>query len=161
MFAVTAHKGVKRKGDGRPYILHPTAVMHRIYDNKPSKNMYLLMACAVLHDTVEDCPDITHNVLEARFGPDVAKIVSELTNDKHKMAELGKSNYMLLKMNTMSSYALCLKLCDILENVLDVRNAPKKLVTDTHTRARYILKNLDRPLTKTHKRLIKQIKQAL
>lgn len=161
MFAVTAHKGCKRKGDGRPYILHPTAVMHRIYDNKPSKNTFLLMTAAILHDTVEDCPEVTIDVIKEKFGTAVSNIVAELTNDKHKMKELGKSNYMLLKMNVMSSYALCIKLCDILENVMDVRNAPEKLVKETHARARYIIKHLDRDLTKTHKRLIKQIKAAI
>ncbi len=161
MFAVTAHKGIKRKGDGRPYILHPTAVMHRIYDNKPSKNTFLLMTAAILHDTVEDCEGVTIEVITEKFGTAVAGIVAELTNDKHKIKEIGKGNYMVHKLNTISSYALCIKLCDILENVLDVRGASKSLIDDTHKRTRFVLKHLDRPLTKTHKRLIKQIKAAI
>ena len=59
--AVEAHAGQVDKA-GRPYILHPLAVMfaaERAYNVQPSLIVYLeeFMAAAVLHDVPEDNPE--------------------------------------------------------------------------------------------------------
>jgi guanosine-3',5'-bis(diphosphate) 3'-pyrophosphohydrolase len=47
----------------------------------PDPDPALIMA-AFLHDTIEDV-DVTAEELEQRFGPDVAGLVLEVTDDKH------------------------------------------------------------------------------
>jgi (p)ppGpp synthase/HD superfamily hydrolase len=160
LFAVKAHEGQKRKGDKRPYIMHPLSVMWRIYHNKKSANMYLLAAAAILHDTVEDC-GITIEQIAKEFGHHVAALVAELTLDKAQYTLIGKKEYLLQEMNKMSSYALAIKLCDRLDNVSDLKSTKKDFVIKYVEETEYILNNLNRTLSATHKRLIRQIHTQL
>lgn len=57
--ATDAHCGAYDKG-GSPYILHPLKVMH--YTKSADEE---IMAIAVLHDTVEDCKEVTYFGLRA------------------------------------------------------------------------------------------------
>lgn len=74
------HAGQKRKGDAEtPYIVHPieTAMIvtkHTSYE--PA------VIAAVLHDTIEDC-GYSVDVIAKEFGPEVADLVSLLTDDKN------------------------------------------------------------------------------
>ena len=54
-FAKEKHKGQKRD-DGQEYITHPIRVAKIIYDYKAkySSNKEVLIAAALLHDTLED-----------------------------------------------------------------------------------------------------------
>jgi (p)ppGpp synthase/HD superfamily hydrolase len=77
IFATRAHNGQTRKYTGEPYITHPLAVMHTLYDlgiTDPA-----MLTAAVLHDTVEDTP-ITLQEIERRFGPLVSQMVYDLTD---------------------------------------------------------------------------------
>jgi (p)ppGpp synthase/HD superfamily hydrolase len=157
IFAVNAHKGVRRKGDKRPYIMHPMSVMWRIFNNKQSDNMYLLAAAAILHDTVEDVEWVTHELIYQEFGPHVAALVQELTLDKSKYETMGKKEYLLHEMNQMSSYALAIKLCDRLDNVTDMKAMGPTFITKYSEETEYILNGLNRKLTPTHRKLIRQL----
>lgn len=92
-FAVEKHKGVKRKGDGRPYILHPMSVLITLLAVKQSKNSFLLATAAILHDVVEDC-GVTLEEIAKEFGHSVAALVGELTNDLEQIKILGKTSYL-------------------------------------------------------------------
>lgn len=72
MFAIEAHKGQVRKFDGTPYIRHPLAVMGMMteFTDDPA-----VLSAAVLHDTVEDCEDITLEIIHENFGEIVAGYV--------------------------------------------------------------------------------------
>lgn len=77
VFAAMAHAGQRRKYTDDPYIYHPLEVrsilvQHGILDEAT-------LVGAVLHDTVEDCPGVTHATIERRFGPEVGAIVFDLT----------------------------------------------------------------------------------
>ena len=74
-FAVEKHKSGLRKGTKMPYIVHPLEVMHNLMLMGADKN---LMAAGVLHDTVEDT-DATLEEIDAKFGDDVAALVSSHT----------------------------------------------------------------------------------
>lgn len=156
IFAITAHKGQVRKGNGRPYILHPISVMSRIFANKESKNMYMLACAAILHDCIEDT-EVTLEDIIKEFGPQVAAIVDELTLDKSQYEAIGKKEYLAQELNIMSSYALAIKLCDRLENVCDMKDMDEKFQQYYTKQTRYILSKLNRHLSETHKNLIKQI----
>lgn len=73
--AVDAHKNMRRKS-GEPYILHPIAVATICVEEIGLGVRSTI--CALLHDTVEDT-DITLEVIEREFGPEIAKIVDGLT----------------------------------------------------------------------------------
>lgn len=161
-FAAKKHKGQKRKGNNAPYILHPIRVMSHLYYAKlGTKNLILLMICCVLHDVVEDC-DVTIKEIAKLFGYKVASIVEELTSDKKECDIQGKTKYLSNKMFNMSSYALCIKLADRLDNISD--SPAQKTLKETELILSYLENGTDgvgRKLTNTHKFLINLIREKL
>jgi (p)ppGpp synthase/HD superfamily hydrolase len=161
LFATMKHQDQFRKGDGKPYILHPISVLLTLDRLKKSKNKFLLATAAVLHDVVEDC-NVTVQEIADKFGYSVASIVEELTSDKEKIDSMGKKEYLLDKMLVMSSYALCIKLCDRLDNVSDLESMNDEFKQRTITETQFILDGLSsRKLTSTHKKIIKKIQKVL
>jgi (p)ppGpp synthase/HD superfamily hydrolase len=162
IFAVKKHAGQKRKGNGIPYIMHPIRVMNSLYDIKKSSNINLLLACSILHDTVEDCK-VKIEEIARKFGYQVASIVQELTSDKSQSEKIGKGEYLLQKMLKMSSYALCIKLCDRLDNVKDSESMTTEFRHKYFGQTLFILAGLKtkRKLTATHKALIHQILETI
>ena len=160
-FATKVHYNQKRR-DNTPYISHPIRVAENVRKYINSNNKDNLIICAYLHDTLED-GDITYNDIVDRFGIKIANIVLELTNDNVIKNELGKTRYLQLKMNNMSNDALCVKLCDRLDNIKDLVNADKtfqyKYLIETKSIIDYILNN--RKLTDTHLVIIKEIKSEM
>ena len=73
IYAVKAHAGTERRGKGFPYIVHPMEAMEIVATMTPDQE---LLAAAALHDTVEDT-DVTVEDLRAEFGPRVAALVAE------------------------------------------------------------------------------------
>ena len=73
--AVEAHKHMRRKS-GEPYIFHPIAVA-RICAEEMGLGS-LSIACALLHDTVEDT-DITLEDIRVLFGARAERIIDGLT----------------------------------------------------------------------------------
>lgn len=160
--AVEKHKGQYRKGDGRPYILHPLGVVKTLYSVKKSKNMYLLGAAAALHDVVEDC-GVSIEEIADRFGYHVASLVKELTLDKKNYRKMGKKEYVAHCAVNMSSYALTLKLCDRLDNVSDLEATDVDFTVDYIKQTNYLIEALElgRDLTRTQKKLVKMIKKEI
>jgi len=78
------------------------------------------MTAALLHDTVEDCEDVSLQEIAEKFGYYVAALVDELTSDEKEIKKLGKTEYLKNKMAKMSSYGLVIKLSDRLDNVKDL-----------------------------------------
>ena len=81
LFAIEAHKGQRRKFDNTPYIRHPLSVCGILTEltTEPAA-----LAAAVLHDTVEDCADITLEIIHERFGEVVAGYVFYATEKSTK-----------------------------------------------------------------------------
>ncbi|MFX8688973.1 HD domain-containing protein, partial [Acinetobacter baumannii] len=74
------HRDQRRKGvEATPYINHPIRVARILVDAGIEDD--IILAAAILHDTVEDT-ETTLDELSARFGPEVAAIVAEMTDDK-------------------------------------------------------------------------------
>lgn len=79
-FAAKAHAGMKRKGNGLPYILHPfeaASIVGTMTDDCE------VIAAAMLHDVVEDTP-FTLSDIEARFGSRVAALVGAESENKRE-----------------------------------------------------------------------------
>ncbi len=75
-FATERHAGQVRKGTSLPYIVHPLEVaahLARAYPDRPA-----LVTAGLLHDTLEDTAT-TREEIEARFGPEVARLVAAVT----------------------------------------------------------------------------------
>lgn len=79
-FAIDAHNGEKRKGDGRLAVLHEleaAAIVASITQDEAT------IAAAALHDTVEDA-GVTIEEIEEKFGKRVAQLVASETENKRR-----------------------------------------------------------------------------
>ena len=74
-FASEAHKGQLRES-GEPYIMHPIAVAKMLFEMSMDENTVI---AGLLHDTVEDNPNITVDIIRSEFGDDVANMVDGVT----------------------------------------------------------------------------------
>ena len=162
-FSAIAHREEVRKGDGRPYILHPFNVMEIIRLVKRSSNPWMLGSACMLHDVVENSNGkITLQDICDHFGFHITALVEELTTDDEECQKVGKPEYLSKKMLGMSSYALAIKLADRLHNVRDMVEMPVSFTQKYKKETLHILNCIqDRKLTKTHKKLIKLINKEL
>ena len=163
-YAILKHKGQYRKNSNMPYYWHVMCVAKNVEDNKKSTNLELLLVAAILHDTYEDCKDVTLEEIAKLFGYKVAALVDELSSDKEEIKKIGKTEYLKQKMAKMSSYALVIKLSDRLDNVKDLDTCSEKF-QNKYARETYDilahLKQCGRKLTKTHLKLMKKIRLSL
>jgi len=77
-FAEKAHSGQMRKS-GEPYFIHPvivSGILAKLMLDAPT------IAAGLLHDTVEDCEDVTLELIEKEFGQEVALLVDGVTKLK-------------------------------------------------------------------------------
>ncbi len=81
-FAKTAHelKDQRRKYTGEPYIAHPVAVASIV---STVVHTEVMLAAALLHDTVEDTPTSLEEI-EREFGAEVSALVYWLTDASRK-----------------------------------------------------------------------------
>ena len=160
-FARDKHEGQVR-ADGSDYIVHPLRVAKIIFENKESKELEVLIAAALLHDVIEDTRTCLVELGE-RFGEMVASLVLEVTSASFAIKLLGKAVYLEQKMNSMTNYALCIKLADRLDNLRDSESLTEerrtKLFTDTRRIMDYLNKN--RTLTASQRRIAQQINELL
>jgi GTP pyrophosphokinase len=159
-FAQDMHKGQIRKGDQKPYAVHPQAV-YAILKSFKAKDRVLLVA-AWLHDTIEDTT-ATYNAIKKKFNKEVADIVKAVSSSKKEILMVGKEVYLLKKMLDMSNHELTLKLADRLHNVTDIMTMPAKSSDKTYNQTVFILNGLKekRNLTKIQKKIIRAIERIL
>jgi (p)ppGpp synthase/HD superfamily hydrolase len=118
-----AHQGQFRKYTGEPYIIHPEAVANIVASVTDDP---VMLAAAWLHDVVEDT-SVTIDMIEAGFGPEIASVVSDVTNitkksDGNRQYRKGVERQHLAG---ASPKAKTVKLADILHNVPDIiKNDP-------------------------------------
>ncbi|HRQ04330.1 MAG TPA: HD domain-containing protein [Nitrosomonas halophila] len=118
-FAADKHKGQMRKDGKTPYIAHPVQVASIL--NREAKVIdHVILLGALLHDTLEDT-DTSFEELKAEFGPEVAKLVQEVTNDPN-LSELDSKTAQIAKQ--WSPRAIKLKIADKTANLRDLVNAP-------------------------------------
>ena len=117
-FAADKHSSQRRKNtDASPYINHPLAVAAVLASEGGVTDVELL-AAALLHDTVEDT-DTSSEELARCFGPAIAGLVAEVTDDK----TLPKSRRKQLQVEhapDKSPAAKQLKIADKICNIRDL-----------------------------------------
>jgi (p)ppGpp synthase/HD superfamily hydrolase len=121
-FAARAHVRQRRKGDAaEPYVNHLSEVALLLTEATGGQDAPLI-AAGWLHDTLEDTAT-EREELEALFGPDVAAIVAEVTDDK----SLKKAERKRMQVETAPSkspQARMLKIADKTSNLLSIALSP-------------------------------------
>ncbi|MDR2838710.1 MAG: HD domain-containing protein [Azonexus sp.] len=121
-FAAHKHRKQRRKDiDGSPYINHPLAVINVLANVGGVTDMTVLCAAA-LHDTVEDTKT-TPEELAAAFGPKIAAIVMEVTDDKSLPKKVRKARQ-IEHAPQLSPSAKLVKLADKISNLRDILDSP-------------------------------------
>ncbi len=123
--AMDAHKDVRRKS-GELYIFHPIAVALIV-----AKEMglgYRSIACALIHDVVEDS-DFTLEDIERIFGDKIAKIIDGLTKisgvfDHNVSLQAENFRKMLLTLSD-DVRVILIKLADRLHNMRTMDSMPR------------------------------------
>jgi guanosine-3',5'-bis(diphosphate) 3'-pyrophosphohydrolase len=164
-FAKEKHKGQRRKFSKEPYFNHVKRVARNIKKYKKSHKSDELVATAFLHDTLENT-NTSYKELEKNFGKLIASLVKELSNEDEKINKFGKKEYLAKKMSNSektSSWALCIKLSDRIDNISDLNKSNSKFREKYVDETEYIIKTLEekRKLTNTQKNLIQDIKKIL
>ncbi len=124
-FAERVHGG-QRRLSGEPYIIHPVyvaSILTEIGIDAPT------IAAGLLHDTVEDCKDVTLDVIRQEFGEEVAMLVDgvtklsqlDFTDREERQAETLRK--MILAMGRDIRVVL-IKLADRLHNMRTLKFQP-------------------------------------
>ncbi|XP_029000594.1 guanosine-3',5'-bis(diphosphate) 3'-pyrophosphohydrolase MESH1 [Betta splendens] len=117
-FAADKHRNQRRKdAEATPYINHPIGVA-RILSHEGGITDINVLQAALLHDTVEDT-DTTPAELESKFGPVVARIVQEVTDDK-SLPKQERKRQQVVHAPHCSREAKLVKLADKLYNLRDL-----------------------------------------
>jgi guanosine-3',5'-bis(diphosphate) 3'-pyrophosphohydrolase len=121
-FAAQKHAKQKRKGAAaEPYINHLIEVAHLVSTATPELDPNLIMA-AFLHDTVEDV-GVTPEDLTEQFGPDVASLVLEVTDDK-SLPKAERKRLQVEHAPKLSVRAQTIKLADKISNLRSILDSP-------------------------------------
>ena len=121
-FAADKHRNQRRKdAEASPYINHPIALANVLANEGGVEDVTVLCA-AVLHDTIEDT-ETTSEEMQAIFGPKVASVVMEVTDDKSLEKSLRKQRQMEHAPH-ISKEAKLVKLADKISNLQDIIASP-------------------------------------
>ena len=121
-FAAERHRSQKRKdAEASPYINHPIQLCEVLTTEAGVDDPVVLMA-ALLHDTVEDTETTYADLLE-QFGPEVADVVMEVTDDTSLPKEQRKQ-HQIENARHISHRARLVKLADKICNVRDIAEHP-------------------------------------
>ena len=124
-FAAEAHQGQTRKYTGDPYMVHPTQVAAMVAAMGDVGEGFECHARAIvaayLHDVVEDT-DVTVDDIRDEFGPEVARLVEELT-DVSKPEDGNRSFRKAMDrehLSKASHVAREIKYADLINNAFDI-----------------------------------------
>jgi len=121
-FAARKHSKQRRKGEAaEPYVNHLAEVARLVAEATEGRDTVAVLA-ALLHDTIEDT-GTTREELEREFGPEVAAVVAEVTDDK----SLPKPERKRLQVETAprkSARARLIKIADKTSNLRTIAASP-------------------------------------
>jgi guanosine-3',5'-bis(diphosphate) 3'-pyrophosphohydrolase len=121
-FAAHKHRDQRRKdAEASPYINHPIALADVLVNEGGVTDVEVISA-ALLHDTVEDTAT-TPQELEEAFGPRIARIVAEVTDDQ-ALPKAERKRLQIEHAASISPEAKLVKLADKICNLRDVVDHP-------------------------------------
>ena len=136
-FATKAHSGQFRKGTKRPYIVHPIEVGDIVSSMTTDEE---IISAAILHDTIEDCEEVTREILEKEFSLRVVYLVMQESEDKSK-TWMERKGATINRLATADRDVQMIGLADKLSNMRDInRDYP---VAGEHLWDRFRMKNKD------------------
>jgi len=117
-FPAEKHKDQRRKNpDKIPYINHPVGVADILIEEGKVEEVDWICA-ALLHDTIEDT-DTTEEEITKHFGPNVASIVKELSDDK-LLPQAERKRLTIVNAPNKSIAAKTVGMCDKIYNLRDL-----------------------------------------
>ena len=120
--AARQHNGQLRKGkDASPYINHLIDVAHILWEIGGVRDVEVIVA-GILHDTVEDS-DTTEEGIARDFGPGIASVVMEVTDDR-SLVKRERKRLQIEHAASLSYNAKLVKLADKISNVSDMIEHP-------------------------------------
>ena len=120
-FAARKHTNQRRKGEGaEPYLNHLIEVASLVAEATNGRPEVVI--AALLHDVVED-QNVTIGEIADLFGPTVASLVAELTDDKSLPKQVRK-DMQIANASHKSEGASFIKLADMTSNLLALANSP-------------------------------------
>jgi (p)ppGpp synthase/HD superfamily hydrolase len=121
-FAADKHRDQRRKDvEASPYINHPIEVAELLARVGGVSDLVTLQG-AILHDTIEDTKT-TPEELEEAFGPEVRRVVEEVTDDK-RLPKPERKRLQIEHAPHLSGRAKQIKLADKVSNVRAVTRTP-------------------------------------
>lgn len=115
-FATKAHSGQFRKGTKRPYIVHPIEVGDIVSSMTTDEE---IISAAILHDTIEDCEEVTKEILEKEFSSRVVYLVMQESEDKSK-SWMERKGATINRLASASREVQMIGLADKLSNMRDI-----------------------------------------
>lgn len=115
-FAAKAHEGQFRKGTKRPYIVHPLEVADIVRTMTADEE---IISAAYLHDTLEDCRQVTKEQIREYFGERVLELVEQESEDKSKTWTERKGTT-IRHLKTAPREVQMIALADKLANIRDI-----------------------------------------
>ena len=117
-FASEKHDGQYRKGTKVPYFAHAVLVAFGVLKHSHDEQ---IIAAAVLHDVLEDCPNVKKNEIKKLFGSKVSRMVEEVSapiydNKKGKTWKDKKQTY-IKKIKEASKASLVIVASDKITNM--------------------------------------------
>ncbi len=116
VFATQAHEGQLRKGTDRPFIVHPLEVGEIVASMTDDEEV---ISAAYLHDTIEDCKDVTEELIREEFSERVAELVAHESEDKSK-TWMERKSATIEKLKVASKEVQMIALADKLSNMRDI-----------------------------------------
>ncbi|QRE77031.1 HD domain-containing protein [Methylobacterium aquaticum] len=121
-FAARRHADQRRKGAARePYVNHLAEVAALLADTADAPNAWLV-AAGWLHDSIEDT-GTTHEELTVLFGPVVADLVTEVTDDK-SLPKAERKRLQVERGPHKSPDAKAIKIADKISNLRSLASSP-------------------------------------
>ena len=110
------HEGQVRKGTMRPYIVHPLEVGRIVSLMTDDEE---IISAAILHDTIEDCEEVTDEVLRKEFGDRVTELVLQESEDKSK-TWMERKSATIHRLRSATREHKMIALADKLSNMRDI-----------------------------------------
>ena len=116
-FARARHAGQTRGSDHAEFLLHPVEVASSL-----ERSYYpdYVVAAGILHDVLEDT-DVESRDIEARFGPEVAKLVVTLSDDPSIGDEERRRENLRERVREAGGYASVIFAADKVSKVRELR----------------------------------------